>query len=221
VLPYFPEGTLHVIVVDPGVGTDRAMLCVAVGGHVLLVPDNGCWTEAAARLGGTPSVVRLAERRFWRDTVSATFHGRDILAPVAGHLSRGSARPPDLGPRTERWVKLDLPVARAGPQRIEGEVVFVDDFGNLITNIGAELYEEARDRVRQVLVGGAAIDGLVRTYGEAPPGRVVALVSSSGTLEVAVVQGNAARRLNAAVGTPVRMDLGEAAGATSPTGKPP
>src|SRR5437867_3537506 len=119
-LPHFPQRTKHVIVVDPGVGTDRDLLCVEAGGHVLLVPDNGCWSEAAARLGGTPAVVRLTERRFWRDAVSATFHGRDVLAPVAGHLSRGSAAQRDLGPRAERWVTLTLPTAHVRPTRIEG-----------------------------------------------------------------------------------------------------
>src|SRR5437762_3447923 len=87
-IPYFPGEAIHVVVVDPGVGTDRALLYVEVGGHRLLAPDNGCWTllEGAA---GEPRVIRLAEPRFWREPVSATFHGRDILAPVAAHLSLG------------------------------------------------------------------------------------------------------------------------------------
>src|SRR5437763_3550394 len=97
-VPYFPAGTLHVVIVDPGVGTSRDLLCVRTAGQVLLVPDNGCWTELARRLKGTPVVVRLTERRFWREEVSATFHGRDILAPVAGHLGRGVS-PDELGPR--------------------------------------------------------------------------------------------------------------------------
>src|SRR5438128_2566059 len=96
-----------------------------------------CFTRGSRRRssrGGWSAVVRLTERRFWRESVSATFHGRDILAPVAGHLSRGL--PPDeLGPRTSQWVTLNLPAPRPGAKRIEGEVVFVDDFGNLITNI--------------------------------------------------------------------------------------
>src|SRR5258708_2611532 len=88
-IPYFPSDVLHVIVVDPGVGTDRALLYVVVQGHRLLVPDNGCWTELERGAIGPPKVLRLAEQRYWRQEVSATFHGRDILAPVAGHLSLG------------------------------------------------------------------------------------------------------------------------------------
>src|SRR5207249_2604906 len=161
-LPYFPPQTVHVIVIDPGVGTERDLLCVETGGQVLLVPDNGCWTELARRLGGEAAVVRLTERRFWRESVSATFHGRDILAPVAGHLSRGL--PPDeLGPRTSQWVTLNLPAPRPGAKRIEGEVVFVDDFGNLITNIDGDDYQARRERVRGVTVGSTRVDRLVRT----------------------------------------------------------
>src|SRR5689334_23663128 len=95
-LPWFPTGTIHVVVVDPGVGTERHLLCVEWRGQHLLVPDNGCWTALIAD-NERPTVHRLAERRFWRPEVSATFHGRDILAPVAGHLSLGVA-PADLGP---------------------------------------------------------------------------------------------------------------------------
>src|SRR5262249_57598162 len=88
-VPCFPPGVLHVVVVDPGVGSERAVLHVEVDGHRLLVPDNGCWTMLPG--SSPPRVIRLAEPRFWRHPVSATFHGRDIFAPTAGHLSRGLA----------------------------------------------------------------------------------------------------------------------------------
>src|SRR5438067_9657108 len=106
-IPYFPPGTLHVVVVDPGVGTERALLYVEVGGQRLLAPDNGCWTRLIAA-GATPRVIRLAEPRYWRQPVSATFHGRDILAPVAGHLSLG-LDPGLLGPAVTKWVRWDEP----------------------------------------------------------------------------------------------------------------
>src|SRR5262245_62129553 len=102
-IPYFPPNTLHVIVVDPGVGTKRALLYVEAGGQRLLVPDNGCWTRLIAA-GETPLVIRMAEPRYWRQPVSPTFHGRDILAPVAGHLSRG-VDPRSLGPAVTTWIR--------------------------------------------------------------------------------------------------------------------
>src|SRR5436305_1091451 len=122
-LPYFPAGTIHVLVVDPGVGTDRALLHIEAGGHQLLAPDNGCWTLAAARLTAAPTVRRLTEPRFWRHPVSSTFHGRDILAPVAAYLSLGGA-PQELGPTVAQWARHELPVPTLGSHRLAGEVVF-------------------------------------------------------------------------------------------------
>jgi S-adenosyl-L-methionine hydrolase (adenosine-forming) len=205
-IPFFPQGTLHVVVVDPGVGTDRALLYVATGGQQLLVPDNGCWTELARSCGDLPHVLTLTERRFWRAEVSATFHGRDILAPVAGHLSSGT-NPKHLGPPAASWVELTLPVPQLTPDRLAGEVAFIDDFGNLISNLPGDVYLGCRERSAVVLVESQAITRHVRTYGEAAPGELVALVSSGGTLEVAEVQGSAARRLGASVGSPVTVQL--------------
>src|SRR5262249_44818334 len=101
-LPYFPSGVLHVVVVDPGVGSERAALCVEVAGHCVLAPDNGCLTGFLDAVGGTPVVRRLAEPRYWRPQVSSTFHGRDIFAPAAAWLSRG-VDPADLGPALSAW----------------------------------------------------------------------------------------------------------------------
>src|SRR5262249_27056590 len=136
-LPCLPPGVLHVIVVDPGVGSERAALFVDAGGHRLLVPDNGCWTPFAARVGPRPEVRRLAEPRFWRQPVSATFHGRDIFAPPAAHLSLG-VEPRELGPNVTEWVRLEVPAPVLTPEGIAGEILFVDHFGNLITNIPAD-----------------------------------------------------------------------------------
>jgi S-adenosyl-L-methionine hydrolase (adenosine-forming) len=200
-LPCFPPGVIHVIVVDPGVGTARALLYVELSGHRLLVPDNGCWTELSRATGGEPRVIRLAERSYWRDSISSTFHGRDILAPVAGHLSLG-LDPALLGPEVRSWVTLAIPAARASPGGWQGEVVFVDHFGNLITNIPAEALAAAAIRVQ---VGKGETGRRVRTYGEAEPGTLVALISSWGRLEIAVAQGSAADRLGVGKGTPVSV----------------
>jgi S-adenosylmethionine hydrolase len=198
-IPYFPAGVLHVIVVDPGVGSERALLYVEVGGHRLLVPDNGCWTRLAP--GASPLVWRLTEPRYWHQPVSATFHGRDVLAPVAGHLSLGVS-PQALGPPAENWVRLELPALAVTPESVTGEVVFVDDFGNLLTNIPAALVDTPAPRI---MLGAHTVTRRVRTYAEAEPGRAVALISSSGVLEIAVPLGSAARQLGVGVGTPVQV----------------
>jgi S-adenosylmethionine hydrolase len=205
-LPWFPPGTLHVVVVDPGVGTERALLYVETGGQRLLVPDNGCWTELARLTPERPLVIRLTERRYWRADVSPTFHGRDILAPVAGHLSCG-LDPRHLGSAANTWVEWFLPMPQLLPDRFVGEVVFIDGFGNLITNLPGETYLRYRDRFAGTKVGEHRVTRQVRTYGEAEAGTLVVLVSSSGAVEVAEVNGNAARRLGAAVGTPVAVML--------------
>jgi hypothetical protein len=203
-LPYFPPASIHVVVVDPGVGTDRALLHVEAGGHQLLAPDNGCWTLAADRLGGVTRARRLSEPRFWRQPVSATFHGRDILAPVAARLSLGLAAD-ELGPLVSDWVRLPLPVPTLTDERLSGEVVFVDPFGNLLTNIPASALASFTGAPLRVHVGPHSVTRFVRTYGDAEPGAVVALASSSGRLEVAVAQGNAARALGLGVGAPVEI----------------
>jgi S-adenosylmethionine hydrolase len=205
-IPYFPAGPLHVIVVDPGVGTDRSLLYIEAGPHRLLAPDNGCWTELASTVQGSLKLITLAERRFWRAAVSATFHGRDILAPVAGHLSLG-VKPEQLGPPAKQWVELKLPEHRSNDSLIEGEILFIDEFGNLLTNIPADVYQNCRSRIKEVLVGGEAVGIQALTYGEAPSGELIILVSSSGMMEIAQVQGSAARRLGAGVGMPIHIYL--------------
>jgi S-adenosylmethionine hydrolase len=207
-IPYFPPHVLHLVVVDPGVGTDRAILYVEVAGHRLLVPDNGCWTILARSAGEAPRVLRLNQPRFWRQPVSPTFHGRDIFGPAAGYLCRG-VKPEELGEPVSTWVELALPQPRATRAAVEGQVVVVDDFGNLITNLTGDSVATSGAEL-SCKIGGRRSQRLprVRTYGEARPGTLVALISSSGWLELAVSHGNAARRLRARVGTPVIIKRG-------------
>jgi S-adenosylmethionine hydrolase len=195
-LPYFPPGTIHLVVVDPGVGTERAALCVELGTQRVVAPDNGCWTLAAKAthaLHPTP-VIRLTQPRYRRPHVSATFHGRDVFAPVAAHLSLG-VDPNEMGEPMAEWVSLDELQPSVVGDEVRGEVVFVDGFGNLITNIPPD--------AGTVVIGGAEVSRRVRTYGEAAPGTLVALTSSFGLLEIAETHGSAAKRLHATVGTPV------------------
>jgi hypothetical protein len=204
-IPYFPFGAIHVVVVDPGVGTERAILHVEVNGHRLLVPDNGCWTTLACE--PAPRVIRLTEPRYWREPVSATFHGRDVCAPVAGHLSLG-LDPAKLGSVANDWVRLSLPSPRREANSVYGEVLFVDRFGNLITNIPAAQLPPPTQPFG-VQIGNVEVTRRVQSYGQAEPAALVALVSSAGLLEIAINQGNAADRLAIGVGAPVRVRSSE------------
>lgn len=204
-VPYYAPGALHVVVVDPGVGTERAVLYIEAGRHAVVAPDNGCWTPLAEALGGPRRVVRLTERRYWRPGVSDTFHGRDIFAPVAGWLTRG-LEPDLLGPRADEWLRVALPSPVQAGDEVRGEVLFVDRFGNLITNIPRNLVDgEGAGPGARVLLGDRAIEKRVRAYGEAPVGSLVWLISSAGTLEIAVNAGSAAVLTGAGVGTPVTV----------------
>jgi S-adenosylmethionine hydrolase len=200
-LPYFPPNTLHVVVVDPGVGSSRAILYVEAASQSLLVPDNGCWTL----LGEPRRVLFLTQTRFWRPVVSATFHGRDIIAPVAAHLSLG-VDPTELGVPAESWQRLAIPPPVIAPGSIRGEVVFIDSFGNLITNIESGSLPSSANRSVRIQVGEQEVTRRVRTYSEAERGTLVGLVSSGGQFEIAVVQGSAARELGAMVGTSICIE---------------
>jgi len=203
----FPAGTIHVAVVDPGVGTDRAVVFARIGRQSYVAPDNGLLSRLARR---TPpaKIVRLTEPNYWLHPVSATFHGRDVMAPVAARLSLG-LEPDHLGVPQDRLVMLDWPEVRLLAGRIEGSVLLVDGFGNLITDVtAAVLVEASRGREPagiRICCRHHQIPGLSRTYGDHPPGSPIALVGSSDRLEIAVVGGSAAATLGAGVGDPVTV----------------
>jgi S-adenosylmethionine hydrolase len=203
-LPYFPPETLHVVIVDPGVGGQRSILYVELANLRVLVPDNGCWTWLMEGGRRRPRVIRVTDKRFWRSRISPTFHGRDIFAPVAANLSLG-LDPRELGPIVADWVRLERPTARHDAKGVTGEVIYVDRFGNLITNIPGEALT-LDDRPKRVRVDGIEVSRIVSTYSETEPGTLIALVSSGEWLEVAVNQGDAARQLDARIGTPVTLE---------------
>jgi len=192
----FPPGTVHVAVVDPGVGSERrAIAARAARGDTFVGPDNGVLVPALELLGGCTEAVELRQPRYWRPQPSATFHGRDIFAPVAGHVSLGLPLR-ELGPRVELARPFELNVA-AGSL---GEVVYVDGYGNLVTNIPAERLPPRYE----VALGGRRIKQQ-RYYAAAQPGEPLALVGSSGLLEIAVRNDSAAAALHAGRGERVEV----------------
>lgn len=200
----FPAGTIHVVVVDPGVGTERAIVYAEIASQRYVGPDNGVFSRLAAR--SAPSeIIRLADRRFWLPEVSSTFHGRDIMAPVAAHLAGGVA-PAGLGPPHEGLLALEGFDIRVDQRRIDGAVEQIDSFGNLITNITADMLHgwPVDERVCTVC-NIFETWGIWSTYGEQPSGTLIALIGSSGRLELAVVDDNAAERLALHPGTPVTI----------------
>ncbi len=203
VVDAFPAGTVHLAVVDPGVGTDRRLIAVAMADQWFVLPDNGLISGVA--LGRTPSGIwEVANPSLRRSTVSATFHGRDVLAPAAVHLLKGGD-PAELGPARRSFVRLANFEPRADSLGFLAEVIFRDAFGNLITNLSVHHLASAGSPGWCIEVSGERICGLCRTYGDHPPGSLVALAGSAGWVEIAVVNGDAGRYLSAGPGTTVRF----------------
>ncbi len=189
--PYFPPGSIHVAVVDPGVGTARRAIAVETSRAVFLAPDNGLLTPVL-RSGDVRRIVSLTNPRYWLPQVSSTFHGRDIFAPVAAHLSLGVPLE-ELGVAVDDPVLLDWPCPSKLPDgTIVGHILHIDRFGNLITDIKAE------DLGKEVVirVAGKTIHGLKKTFADVAIGEPVAYIGSTGRLEIAIRQGNAALTFN-------------------------
>jgi S-adenosylmethionine hydrolase len=201
IVDVFPKGTVHLAVIDPGVGTERRLIAARVADQWFVLPDNGLITGVAR--GREPSGIwELTNPALQRSVVSATFHGRDILAPAAAHLIRGGDAA-ELGAPRERFVTLRNFEPTADEQGFVGEVIFRDAFGNLITNISAANLADTAAGTWTIEIAGERIEGILRTYGDRPSGTLIALVGSAGWVEVAVVNGDAARQLTAGAGTTV------------------
>lgn len=194
----YPSGTVHVVVVDPGVGTERRALAASLDGRYLVAPDNGVGTLAFARAEHL-SVVSLQHQRYVAAECSATFHGRDVFAPAAGHLARGVALE-ELGPPLADPVRLALPSAVRQGNEARGEVVLIDRFGNAVTDVPGEwLTPGAR-----VELGSMRLS-VRRTYADVPSGEAVAVINSDNLLEIAVRDGRAADRLGIELGDTIRV----------------
>lgn len=201
---YFPPGTVHLAVVDPGVGSSRRAIAAIAGGHAFVGPDNGLLAEAFARAGGASEVVELDVARAGRGgEPSATFHGRDLFAPAAARLLLGVALG-ELGEAVDRAsiTPSPLPASRREGGAIVGEIVVVDHFGNLITNLEADP-RLAGKGARVQWAGGEL--ALSRTYADAAPGAALALVNAFGVVEIAVREGSAAAAFGLGKGGRVRL----------------
>jgi S-adenosylmethionine hydrolase len=192
---YFPLGCVHIAVVDPGVGTSRRIVVVEADGHVFLAPDNGL-LSALVRRATTTSMWQLdmeaAQARFGLSEPSATFHGRDVFAPIAAELAAARARPQELGEAIGEIASTAVAEPIVSDDEVTGVVITIDHFGNVITNIEAALIE--RFAQPHVHAGGQSFP-LRRTYGDVAAGDYVALINSFGVVEIARAQDNAARAL--------------------------
>ena len=205
---YFPKRTIFLAVVDPGVGTERAPIAIETrAGARLVGPDNGL-LALAAEAAVVRSAVKLTAARYRMQKVSSTFHGRDVFAPAAAYLWRGVALK-SFGPRVPAIERLELDEPKPAANAIKGRVIYVDAFGNLISNIGrdalAQLKSGFRGQVAWVRINRNAPMKTVEAYGYALKGALLATIGSFNLLEVAVRDGNAARRLGVGVGASVTV----------------
>jgi len=203
----FPPGTIHIAVVDPGVGGERADILIEAGGSLFIGPDNGVLSLAARP---PRRIYRIENSMFRRDPVSPTFHGRDVFAPTAGRLAAG-AHAADAGPAVDTIIELSAPPLHKQGGIVEGQVIQIDSFGNLITSLPAELFTSAAGV--EVLVEVEGSEGRFRpvfgrTFSDVQPGALIAYIGSGGQLEIARRDGSAAARVGAARGTTVRVTMG-------------
>ncbi|MBX3028372.1 SAM-dependent chlorinase/fluorinase [bacterium] len=206
-VPYFPAATVHLAVVDPGVGTARAPIAVRTERATLVGPDNGLLAPAAAALGGALAVHALDDPALWRQPVSRTFHGRDIFAPAAAHLAGG--RPlSELGSPRDRLLPAALPTPTVTASAVRGVVVHVDRFGNLLTNIERAALDAFREHPLSVTLAEMVTVPLRATYGDVATGELVALWSSWDTIEIARRDGSAAAHLGVGRGARVVLTSG-------------
>ncbi len=211
---YFPEGTVHVIVVDPGVGSDRRIVALEMMGHIFLAPDNGVLTLLMDE-GKTGSIVSVENTRYFLKSVSRTFHGRDIFAPVGAHLCRGmdirNLGSP-LDPQNLVHLKIDKPCL-SGKDRLVGSVVCFDGFGNCISNIDEtslkKIDTRGSGRMLEIKIGEHTIKGMSLSYADTEPKSPLAIMGSFGYLEIALNQGNARHALGIEKGDTITLEYGQ------------
>jgi len=199
---WFPAGSMHMAIVDPGVGTERDILIAECDGHIFMAPDNGLLAQLFDTCTN-PQVYKLVQEKLGTlglPTPSATFHGRDIFAPIAADLASGQLSISDIAVKTDEWTPgwIDEPEVSKG--KVSGVIVTVDTFGNLISNIDAHLVDDFKEPVADI--AGHQVS-MQTTYGRAQPGDYLALVNSFGVVEIARAEGSAADGLGSARGAPL------------------
>ncbi|MGB7873638.1 MAG: SAM-dependent chlorinase/fluorinase [Anaerolineales bacterium] len=204
-VPYFPPGSVHVGVVDPGVGTERRPIGAHLGDQYFIAPDNGLLTpliQDAEQNGEFVEFIHLDNPKYWLPKVSNTFHGRDIFAPTGAHLAAGVPLN-EMGTSITDPIRLDLPRPEKTEVGWRAHVTIIDVFGNLTTDLPAEALEGRRDVLFRI--HGREIDGLIDSYGHREIGDLVAVVDSEEYIEISIVNGDAARALNAKTGDVVEV----------------
>ncbi|HEY3304545.1 MAG TPA: SAM-dependent chlorinase/fluorinase [Candidatus Binatia bacterium] len=201
--PFFPPGTIHVAVVDPGVGTQRRAILIESEGRFFIGPDNGVLTFAV-RENTVGTIMELANESYHLKPKSATFHGRDVFAPVAAHLSLGAAVH-KLGSKLKTYTRLDWPEVMKTEDGIQGEIIYIDNFGNLITNLSEQDLKSLRRKKLAVSLADVTIHGLASNYAGAEKGDYAALINSWGLLEISCFNGRAHFRSGADIGDPVHI----------------
>jgi S-adenosyl-L-methionine hydrolase (adenosine-forming) len=203
--PYFPDNTVHIGVVDPGVGTQRRPIAARLGRHLFVCPDNGLITpllEQAEQAGDEVKIVHLDQPRFWLPDISSVFHGRDIFSPVGAALANGVSLE-EVGSAISDPVRRSPPRTEKLNNGWQGEIVSIDHFGNATANIDRQQLQGLRNiRVR---AAGREINGLVHTFGEREPGTLVAFIDSDDRLAIAIVQGSAAQEIGIKVGDRIEV----------------
>ncbi|MEX2600912.1 MAG: SAM-dependent chlorinase/fluorinase, partial [Balneolaceae bacterium] len=203
--PYFPEDTIHLVVVDPGVGTGRSAVVLESEGQIYVGPDNGIFSLITGEQ--EYRAYRLTDESYWRKARSRTFHGRDVFAPVAAHLANGVA-PAELGDPIQELVTYRWATPIADHDGIQGWVIHIDRFGNLITNIPQEmLLEVTGGKTFKIYIGNTILKALSETFAEVEEGDPVAYIGSSGMLEVAVNKGDAGEMLSVRKGAQLSIVL--------------
>jgi S-adenosylmethionine hydrolase len=205
---YFPPKTVHVVVVDPGVGTPRRPLLVAADQHYFIAPDNGVLSSVYDQSEAL-HVWNIISEHYFRQPVSNTFHGRDVFAPVAAWLTK-SWQTSAFGESIDDFVRFGMPKAKASGNTLKGTVLRVDHFGNLVTNVAATDLPPGTngDAKIKILVGSTEITKLVQTFAQGSNGEAFGLIGSSGYLEISVNKGSASRVLGAGRGAEVTIELG-------------
>jgi len=210
-VPYFPKDSIHIVVVDPGVGTKRRPMAAKIGDWFFVGPDNGTITgllQRAEQAGWQTEFVELNRIKYWLPNVSFVFHGRDIFAPVAAHVANGVPLR-ELGTSFTDPLRLELPKPEKTKDGWRGEVIHIDHFGNISSNIRAEDLGEAMRQKENIMVhlNGIVIKGMVDTFGERPVGELITLLGSTGNLGISVVNGNAAAGFGVKIGDEITVTI--------------